>query len=92
MRRWAPWLLALLGAAVLIVAVALFIGPAPPKRVVIAGGAAGGAYAAAAEELAQGLRAVGVEVEIVATAGSAENLARLSAADETRVEDRKSVV
>ena len=86
MRRWAPWLLALLGAAALIVAVALFIGPAPPKRVVIAGGAAGGAYAAAAEELAQGLRAVGVEVEIVSTAGSAENLARLAASDDTRVD------
>lgn len=86
MQKWAPWLAAALAAAVVIVAVALFIGPAPPKRVVIAGGAPGGAYAAAAEELAQGLRKVGVEVEVVATAGSADNLARLTATDDSRVD------
>ncbi|MBU6407361.1 MAG: ABC transporter substrate-binding protein [Alphaproteobacteria bacterium] len=86
MRRWPPWILAAFAALALVWAIASFVGPAPPKRVVIAGGAPGGGYAAAAEELAQGLREVGVEVEIIATAGSAENLARLAAADDTRVD------
>jgi TRAP transporter TAXI family solute receptor len=85
-RRLLPWVgLALLIAAVGL-AIAQFIGPAPPRDVVIAGGSPGGAYAMAAEELAQALRQVGVEADVVATAGSAENLARLQAGDETRVD------
>jgi TRAP-type uncharacterized transport system substrate-binding protein len=72
--------------ALLVFAAAQLIGPAPPDRVRIAGGAPGGAYAAAAETLAQALREVGVEAEVVATGGSAENLARLTATDNTAVD------
>ena len=69
----APIAIILLG---LIVAF-MFMSPAPPKRVVLAGGAKGGAYAAAAESLAVSLRAVGVEAEVLETAGSVDNLSRV---------------
>ena len=57
----------------------MFMAPAPPKRVVIAGGASGGAYAAAAESYARALRTEGIEVEVLETAGSVDNLARVKA-------------
>ena len=69
----APIAIILLG---LIVAF-MFMAPAPPKRIVLAGGAKGGAYAAAAESLAGSLRAVGVEAEVLETAGSVDNLSRV---------------
>jgi len=62
-----------------IVAALIFMAPAPPKRVVIAGGAAGGVYAGAAESYAEALRKVGIEVEVLQTAGSVDNLARVKA-------------
>ncbi len=62
---------------VAIVAALIFMAPAPPKRVVIAGGAAGGVYAGAAESYAEALRKVGIEVEVLQTAGSVDNLARV---------------
>jgi len=55
----------------------LFMAPAPPKRITIAGGATGGAYAAAANSLAETLRGVGIEVDVLETAGSVDNLARI---------------
>lgn len=69
----APIVIILLG---LIVAF-MFMAPAPPKRIVLAGGAKGGAYAAAVESLAVSLRAVGVEAEVLETAGSVDNLSRV---------------
>ena len=69
----APIAIILLG---LIVAF-MFMAPAPPKRIVLAGGAKGGAYVAAAESLAGSLRAVGVEAEVLETAGSVDNLSRV---------------
>ena len=69
----APIVIVLLGLLVAF----LFMAPAPPKKVVIAGGAAGGAYAATAESYAKALRAQGVEVEVLSTACSVANLAKI---------------
>ena len=57
----------------------MFMAPAPPKRIVIAGGASGGAYAATAEAYARALRAQDIEVEVLETAGSVDNLSRVKA-------------
>lgn len=57
----------------------LFMAPAPPKKLVIAGGAAGGAYAATAESYARALREQGIEVDVLNTAGSVDNLAKIKA-------------
>ena len=69
----APIAIVLLGLLVAF----LFMAPAPPKKVVIAGGAAGGAYAATAESYAHALREQGVEVDVLNTAGSVDNLAKI---------------
>lgn len=71
----APIVIVLLGLVVAF----LFMAPAPPKKVVIAGGASGGAYAATAESYAEALREQGVEVEVLETAGSVDNLAKVKA-------------
>ena len=55
----------------------LFMAPPPPKKVIIAGGAAGGAYAATAEAYAKALRAQDIEVDVLTTAGSVDNLNRV---------------
>ncbi|MEQ1609949.1 MAG: TAXI family TRAP transporter solute-binding subunit [Hyphomonadaceae bacterium] len=71
----APIVIVLLG---LIVAF-MFMAPAPPKKIVIAGGAAGGAYAATVESYAKALREQNIEVELLSTAGSVDNLAKIKA-------------
>ncbi len=48
--------------------------PTPPRKVVLATGAAQGAYAAFGERYRQALAAHGIEVELRATQGAAENL------------------
>lgn len=55
----------------------MFMSPAPPKRIVIAGGGAGGAYAATADAYAKTLGGFDVAVEVLETAGSVDNLARV---------------
>lgn len=55
----------------------MFMAPAPPKRITIAGGAAGGAYAATANAYAEFLRRYDVEVDVLETAGSVDNLGRI---------------
>lgn len=85
-QNWRWWAAAALIAAMLTAVGFAVIGPAPPKSVRIAGGAAGGAYAQAAERFAAALRAEGVAASVVETAGSADNLARLQASDETAVD------
>lgn len=67
------------GAIVVLLVAALalgwqFVAPPPPRSVVIAAGAPGGAYDAAARRWAAFLARHGVTAEIVATAGSVENL------------------
>lgn len=82
-RIWAPiGLLVLLAFA----AAAWFAGPPPPKSIRLATGQPGGAYAAAGERFAAALEKEGVRVELVPTAGSAENLSRLAATDDRAVD------
>jgi TRAP transporter TAXI family solute receptor len=51
-----------------------FVEPAPPKSIVMATGAPGGAYELYGEQLANYLATQGIEVELVESAGSVENL------------------
>lgn len=51
-----------------------FVGPPPPKSVRLATGGAGGGYALAGERFREALEEAGIEVELVATQGSVENL------------------
>lgn len=68
------WIVGLgLIAAAVLYALAL-VGPAPPKRIVLAAGAEGGAYHAYAERYRAALAEQGIEVEVLETAGSVENL------------------
>jgi uncharacterized protein len=67
---WAPVAIVLLG----IIVALMFVAPPPPKKVKIAGGAQGGAYAAAAIAYADALRLKDVEVEVLTTNGSVDNL------------------
>ncbi len=78
LRLWGP-----LGLVTLIAFVLALrsVGPPPPDRVLIATGPAGGGYAAAGAWFAQSLRDAGIEAELVATQGSAENLELLRAGD-----------
>jgi TRAP transporter TAXI family solute receptor len=78
------WVLASIAAIVL--ALAAFIGPGPPRSVTIAGGAAGGAYARAAETLAKALRDVGVSADVIATQGTVDNLRLLRADSGSRAD------
>lgn len=63
----------LIGAALLWVAYEV-LDPTPPKRVVLATGTAQGAYAEFGRAYARALARHGIEVELRATEGSAENL------------------
>ena len=70
------------GAPIVIIVLGLvvafmFMAPAPPKRITIAGGAAGGAYAATADAYAKTLRSFDIEVDVLESAGSVDNLARV---------------
>ncbi len=70
---WAPVAIVVLG----IIVALMFMAPAPPKKVKIAGGAEGGAYAGAAVLYADALRRKDIEVEVVTTQGSVDNLEKL---------------
>ena len=54
-----------------------FVEPAPPDSLRIATGGSGGAYHAFARELAREFAAEGITLEVIETAGSVDNLARL---------------
>ncbi|MGH8718621.1 MAG: TAXI family TRAP transporter solute-binding subunit [Burkholderiales bacterium] len=70
------------GAAVILIAgfwaAAQFIRPAPPDKVTITTGAEGGAYYFFAERYQKILARDGITLEILSSAGSIENLARLT--------------
>ena len=68
-------LLMLLGFSVTI----LFVEPAPPNKMVIAAGSEGGAYLRFAREYKKQLAKDGIELEIIETLGSVENLDLLAA-------------
>ncbi|MBD5780916.1 ABC transporter substrate-binding protein [Pelagicoccus sp. NFK12] len=67
--------------AVLVFVLFQFVDPAPPKRISIASGSETGRYYELAQRLKEELRQEGVELNIVKTAGSQENLELLTAAD-----------
>lgn len=56
-----------------------FVAPAPPRHLRLAAGQPGGAYAEFAKRYQAALAQNGIEVEIVTTAGSVQNLALLQA-------------
>ena len=56
-----------------------FVAPAPPRHLRLAAGQPGGAYAEFAKRYQAALAQNGIEVEIVTTAGSIQNLALLQA-------------
>ena len=70
--------LALVAAFALMIFALQFIKPAPPSKIVFASGGAGGAYHAYAERYKVLFESVGVEVEVLTTAGAIENLRLLS--------------
>jgi TRAP transporter TAXI family solute receptor len=79
-------LLRVYGLPILVIVVGVivalqFVEPPPPRRVVVAGGGAGGAYALTAQHYAETLRAQKIEVEVLTTAGSVDNLARVKAGE-----------
>lgn len=78
LRVWGPAVvLAILGFAL----AWQFAGAAPPRSIRLATGADGGGYAAAGAKIAAELAGAGVEVVLVETAGSQENLELLRAGD-----------
>nr|WP_321359812.1 TAXI family TRAP transporter solute-binding subunit [uncultured Hyphomonas sp.] len=68
-------------AAVGLIATLMLMDPAPPKHIRFAAGAPGGAYHAYAERYQRLLQAQGVQVDLVDTAGSIENLRLLDDGD-----------
>ena len=77
-RHGRLWLIATLIAVAVTVAVAVpLLGPSPPRRIVIAGGQADGIYSSVARNYQARLGRVGLEVRVVDTNGSVDNLERL---------------
>jgi uncharacterized protein len=70
---WAPIAIVVLGVIVAL----LFVEPPPPKKVKIAGGAEGGVYAGVAVAYADALREKDIEVEVLTTQGSVDNLDKI---------------
>jgi TRAP transporter TAXI family solute receptor len=62
---------------------AYFIRPAPPSSIRMATGAPGGAYAAFGQKFKAALAVDGIDVELVETSGSLDNLQRLTNDDDT---------
>ncbi|MEM9380108.1 MAG: TAXI family TRAP transporter solute-binding subunit [Planctomycetota bacterium] len=71
LRIWGP--IGLLTAVAFAVTLR-FVGAPPPDRIRLATGPESGGYAAAGERFAAALREAGIEVDLVATRGSTENL------------------
>jgi TRAP-type uncharacterized transport system substrate-binding protein len=83
-----PEFLRVWGVVILVAAIGFlvawrFVGPPPPERVRLATGGEGGGYALAGERFREALEAAGIEVELVPTQGSLDNLrlARLGEVD-----------
>lgn len=54
-----------------------WLGPAPPRKIILATGPTEGTYATLGKEYQQQLKAIGLEVELVHTNGSVDNLKKL---------------
>ena len=74
------WLALVLALALMVFALQ-FIKPAPPSKIIFASGGQGGAYQAYAERYKLLFASVGVEVEVLTTKGSIENLELLRNGD-----------
>lgn len=72
------WILVIALTIAAIVALAMMIGPSPPKTITLAGGAPGGAYHKFAKLYREALAEEGVAVTVLDTAGSSENLELLA--------------
>jgi TRAP transporter TAXI family solute receptor len=72
-----------LAALIVIIAVGLyqFVEPAPPREITIATGDPDGYYDALGKSLKASLRREGVELKLISTAGSSENMELLTEAD-----------
>jgi uncharacterized protein len=70
------WLAAAL-TALLVVLASLLSGPSPPRKIVMAGGQPTGVYTAVARDYRERLSRVGLDVRVVETNGSVDNLERL---------------
>jgi TRAP transporter TAXI family solute receptor len=70
------WIVIALTALVVVVAIPLF-GPSPPRRIVMAAGQADGVYSAVAQSYRARLSKVGLQVRVVNTNGSVDNVERL---------------
>ena len=75
-RRRRLWIIAAVTALALAAAIPL-MGPSPPRRIVMAGGQPDGMYSTFAKAYQQRLGRVGLEVRVVETNGSVDNLERL---------------
>jgi TRAP transporter TAXI family solute receptor len=75
-NKW-PVVAIALTAATIVIAVIVMLRTMPPRMIVMATGAAGGAYSEVGERYRAVLARAGVEVRLVSTAGSPENLALL---------------
>ena len=60
---------------------AQFVEPAPPKSITMAAGRSGGAYYHFAQEYKRALKDYDVDVEVIETAGSVENMALLQSGE-----------
>ena len=84
--REAPHRIGLLASSALLVVAALwlayqFVEPAPPDSLALATGDPTGAYHAAGERLREAFAVEGIELELLSTEGSVDNLGRLAAGE-----------
>jgi TRAP transporter TAXI family solute receptor len=75
-NNWPAVTIAVIAVAIVVAAIAI-IRTMPPRTIVMATGSEGGAYARVGERYREVLARAGVEVRLVPTAGSPENLALL---------------
>ena len=68
------WVSAALGSALFVLVGWLLLDPAPPRKIRIATGPSGGFYDSLGKQYRSALKQSGVEVELVSTTGSVENI------------------
>ncbi len=76
-RRTIAWIVGIALTIVLVGVSALWFGGSPPSRIVLATGQPGGVYDSFGREYQKRLRAQGLTVELVNTAGSVDNFRRI---------------
>lgn len=76
-RRTIAWIVGIVLTTVLVGVSALWLGGTPPNRIVLATGQPGGVYDSFGREYQKRLRAQGLTVELINTAGSVDNFNRI---------------